>query len=141
MQRVFLTRLVTPTLLSFKLAGLLLRQPGLSSERLLFSPEPLRRVRSLARLLIAFSRDSIIDALLPELVWRNTHDARGDCGQPNYIVIIIQTEIILTFCCTSLPAVTFGSYPRSTPVPQLLFRRSPTKSRAGLRSVSMLLTH
>lgn len=39
------------------------RQPGSSSERLLFSAEALRRVRFLARLLIAFSGDVIIEAV------------------------------------------------------------------------------
>lgn len=76
----------------------------MSAERLLFPSEPLRRVRSLARLLIAFSRDSIIDARLTVLMWCNTHDARGGCRQPNYIVIMIQTEIILAFCCMSVPS-------------------------------------
>lgn len=54
-------------------------------------------------------------------MWSNTHDARDGCRQPDYIVIIMQTEIILTSCCMSAPAANHGSYPRSTPALQLLF--------------------
>lgn len=75
-------------------------------------------MRSLARLLIAFSRASIIGVGLPVLVWSNTHHVRGDCIQPNYIVIVVQTED------PYVPAVTSGSYPRSIPASPFSFKCS-----------------